>query len=98
MKNPEEILEILESNFPDTEISIIEDLPVEKIIVVPPADILTISYFLRDSEGLEFDSLMVLSGVDDANGEKPGDLLGNFKTGLHPRRDHPQEEEQHGRA
>ena len=71
MKTPEEILEILKSNFPDSAFSMIEDLPTEEIISVPPSDVKEISKFLRDSDGLEFDSLMVLSGVDDANGEKP---------------------------
>jgi len=70
MKKPEEIFEILKNKFPDTDIQIDLETPTEPIISIPPKSVYDISLFLRDGEGLQFDSLMCLSGVDDANGEK----------------------------
>lgn len=70
MKSVEEIFEILKSNFPDLEFTLDSELPVEAIINADPLQIHKICEFLRDSEELYFDSLMNLSGVDDANGEK----------------------------
>lgn len=70
MKTPEEIYEILKAKFGDDVINLQEDLPVEKIIEVNALKIHEIGRFLRDDENLQFDSLMNLSGVDDANGEK----------------------------
>lgn len=73
MKTPEEIFEILKEKFGESVIALHEDLPVEKIIEVDPLKVHEISRFLRDDDDLEFDSLMNLSGVDDANGEKVKD-------------------------
>ena len=73
MKNPEEIIEILKNKFPETAFELITDQPIEKIITADPLKINTISEFLRTNEDLLFDSLMNLSGVDDANGEKVKD-------------------------
>ncbi len=70
MKNAEEIFEILKKEFGDAIISIDKDIPTEPIISVNPFEIKKVCLFLRDNEELKFDSLMVLSGVDDANGEK----------------------------
>jgi len=70
MKTVEEILEILHKQFAELEFSIVEDEPFDKIINVDPLRIHNVSEFLRDEEGLRFDVLMSLSGVDDANGEK----------------------------
>jgi len=70
MKKPEEIFEILKKEFPDAVFEFKNDLPVEPLIIIDPLSIDKVSIFLRDTEGLEFDTLMVLSGVDDANGEK----------------------------
>lgn len=67
---PEEIFEILEKEFPESVLEIKTDLPVEPIITVAPLEIHKVCKYLRDTEGLEFDTLMLLSGVDDANGEK----------------------------
>ncbi|MCZ7603863.1 MAG: NADH-quinone oxidoreductase subunit C [Melioribacteraceae bacterium] len=70
MKKADEILELLKSNFPDLPIEMDSETPTEPIISVPPKEIDKIGLFLRDNEELLFDSLMCLSGVDDANGEK----------------------------
>ena len=70
MKKTEEINEILKNEFQDAIQEFITDLPKEQLIVVDPLKINEVCLYLRDKEGLEFDSLMCLSGVDDANGEK----------------------------
>lgn len=67
--NTEDIFQILKSQFPN-EVSELQNLPVEPIIVADPKAINRISLYLRDTSGLEFNTLMCLSGVDDANGEK----------------------------
>lgn len=77
MKKPEEIFEILKNKFPDADIQIDLETPTEPIISIPPKRVHEISLFLRDEEGLLFDSLMCLSGVDDANGEKIKDEDGS---------------------
>ncbi|KUG25249.1 nadh-ubiquinone oxidoreductase chain c [hydrocarbon metagenome] len=77
MKKPEEIFEILKNKFPDSDIQIDLETPTEPIISIPPKRVYEISLFLRDEEGLLFDSLMCLSGVDDANGEKIKDEDGS---------------------
>lgn len=77
MKKPEEIFEILKNKFPDADIQIDLETPTEPIISIPPKRVYEISLFLRDEEGLLFDSLMCLSGVDDANGEKIKDEDGS---------------------
>lgn len=69
MKNREEIFELLKQEFPE-DIFEFQNVPVEPIIVADPKAIKKISLYLRDTDGLDFDTLMVLSGVDDANGEK----------------------------
>jgi len=76
MKTREEIFEILKSQFPDAVLGIDSSLPTEPIISIDPLKIKEISIFLRDSEELKFDSLMLLSGVDDANGIKTKDEKG----------------------
>ncbi len=73
MKTPEEIFEILKEKFGDDIISIDTETPVDNIISVNPAKVDEICLFLRDNEDLQFDALMNLSGVDDANGEKVQD-------------------------
>jgi len=70
MKNPEEIFEILKSEFPDSILEFDSVLPTEPLILVDPLKINEVSMFLRDNEELRFDSLMNLSGVDDENKEK----------------------------
>lgn len=73
MKNPEEIFEILKTQFADAIIEMTTDLPTEPIILVQPEKIREIFEFLSSNEELKFNSLMNLSGVDDANGEKVKD-------------------------
>jgi len=76
MKNAEEIFELLKQEFGDSILSIDKDTPTEPIISVEPLKIHIVSKFLRDNPELQFDSLMCLSGVDDANGKKVKDTEG----------------------
>jgi len=73
MKTPEEIFVILKEKFPESVLEIDNSLPTEPIIKVDPLKIHEVSQFLLENEELKFDSLMNLSGVDDANGEKEKD-------------------------
>ena len=47
-----------------------KETPTEPIISVDPLHIHKVGTFLRDNDELKFDSLMCLSGVDDADGTK----------------------------
>ncbi len=69
MKTSEEIFQILKNKFQDKVIEF-KNVQFEPHIIVDPIAIKDVCLFLRDEEGLEFDALMNLSGVDDANGEK----------------------------
>ncbi|AFN75607.1 NADH dehydrogenase subunit C [Melioribacter roseus P3M-2] len=73
MKNPEEIFDVLKNQFGDDILGIEKEQPTEPIISVTPSSVDKVCLFLRDNEELKFDSLMNLSGVDDANGEKVKD-------------------------
>ena len=73
MKNAEEIFRILKDKFGETVLELVSDKPAESFINIAPFEIDKICLFLRDEKGLEFNSLMNLSGVDDANGEKVKD-------------------------
>ncbi len=70
MKPTEDVFEILKAKFGEVIIELITDKPAESFITVAPLEIDKVCLFLRDEKGLEFKSLMNLSGVDDANGEK----------------------------
>jgi NADH-quinone oxidoreductase subunit C len=70
MKKPQEIFNILKKQFGDSVIDIDTETPTEPIISCDPLKIYDIADFLRTQKELLFDSLMNLSGVDDANGEK----------------------------
>lgn len=76
MKSPEEILETLKAKFGDAVLGLMDDTPKDPTIVVDSTKIYEIMQFLYDEENLSFDSLMNLSGVDDANGEKVKDDTG----------------------
>jgi NADH-quinone oxidoreductase subunit C len=76
MKTVEEIFEILKAKFGDSILELKTDQPVDPFIIVRPSEIDKICFFLRDEEGLLFDSLMNLSGIDDANGESKNDESG----------------------
>ncbi len=73
MKTAEEIFESLKTKFSEAVITLITDKPVEAFIEAAPMEIDKVCLYLRDKEGFEFNSLMNLSGVDDANGEKVKD-------------------------
>ncbi len=77
MKNVEEIFNLLKENFGDSIIELVANIPVEQVIVANPMEIDKIGLFLKDQEGLKFDNLMCLSGVDDANGKSIKDEEGN---------------------
>ena len=77
VKSTEEIFEILKAQFGNSVLELKDDFPVDKIIQVDPLKVHEISEFLRVNEELQFDSLMNLSGVDDANGDKEKDEQGN---------------------
>ena len=70
MKNPEEIFEILKKEFGDSILALDKETPTEPIISVDPLQIHKVGTFLRDNDEMKFDSLMCLSGVDDADGIK----------------------------
>jgi len=76
MKNPEEIFNQLKEKFGNSVVELKSDKPVEPFIIVNPLEVDKISMFLRDENDLLFDSLMNLSGVDDANGVKEKDDKG----------------------
>ena len=76
MKTAEEIFSQLKEKFDDSVIELKIDKPVEPYIVVDPLTVDKICLFLHDDKELQFDSLMNLSGVDDANGEKVKDEQG----------------------
>jgi len=73
MKTPEEIYNQLKNKFGEVIIELVSDKPVESYISADPLEIDKICSYLKVENGLEFNSLMVLSGVDDANGEKVKD-------------------------
>jgi len=73
MKNPEEIFELLKNEFGDSILGLEKETPTEPIIAIDTMKINKVGLFLRDNATLKFDSLMVLSGVDDANGTKDED-------------------------
>lgn len=77
MKNTQEIFEILKSQFPNLEFQVDNSLPVEPYIIADPLSINKIAKFLAENDELLFDSLMNLSGVDDANGTKTKDEDGS---------------------
>jgi NADH-quinone oxidoreductase subunit C len=76
MKTTEEIFNLLKEKFGDSVSELKSDKPVESYININPLEVDKICLFLRDEKDLEFDSLMNLSGVDNANGEKIKDEQG----------------------
>lgn len=76
MKTAEEIFNLLKEKFDSAVIELKADKPVEPFILVNPLEVDKICLFLRDEKELQFDSLMNLSGVDDANGTKEKDEKG----------------------
>jgi NADH-quinone oxidoreductase subunit C len=73
LKTTEEIFDLLKNKFGEAIIELVSDKPAESFITADPLQIDKICNFLRDEKELEFNSLMNLSGVDDANGENVKD-------------------------
>ncbi len=65
---PQEIAETLTSRFGDAIARTTLDGVADPFIVVVPGRVHEVGRFLRDDEKMAFDSLMCLSGVDNANG------------------------------
>ena len=78
MKNIQEIFDILKEKFGDSILELNSSQPVESYITVLPLEINKVCLFLRDNEELKFNSLMCLSGVDDANGKQVKDAAGDM--------------------
>jgi NADH-quinone oxidoreductase subunit C len=78
MKTVEEVFSVLKSKFPEAVFNLVTAQPVDPFIEVSPLEVDKISLFLRDTNDLLFDNLMVLSGVDDANGETKKDADGGI--------------------
>ena len=76
MKTTEEIFNLLKEKFGDSIIELKTDVPVEHFITINPLEIDKVCNFLVSKDDLMFDSLMNLSGVDDANGETQKDEAG----------------------
>jgi NADH-quinone oxidoreductase subunit C len=79
MKKVEEIFNILKERFSNAVVELISTQPVEQFIVINPLGINKVCSFLRDNEELQFDSLMCLSGIDDANGKSIKEEDGSSK-------------------
>lgn len=60
----QEIYEKLKEEFADDIIEFVADEQSEPVAIVNPARILDIGLFLRDDDGLKFDYLALLSGMD----------------------------------
>lgn len=79
MKTTEEIFNLLKEKFGESIIEFKTGVPVEDFIVVNPFEIDKVCTFLRDTDSYQFNNLMNLSGVDDANGKKITDEQGEVK-------------------
>ena len=76
MKTAEEIFNQLKEKFGSSVIELKTDKPVEPFVIVNPLEVDKICLFIQAENDLQFDSLMNLSGVDDANGTKEKDEKG----------------------
>ena len=76
MKTAEEIFDQLKEKFSSSVVELKTDKPVEPFIIVNPLEVDKICSFLKDEKDLQFDSIMNLSGVDDASGTKEKDEKG----------------------
>ena len=65
MKKAEEIFRLLKDNFPESNLELKTDQPTEPVLLVSPNEIDKMSVFLHDNQELQFDSLVLLSGVDE---------------------------------
>jgi NADH-quinone oxidoreductase subunit C len=66
---PKEIFDHLKSKFGEAVIEFKDDKPVDSYIIVSADKIDEISYYLRDFEDFQFDSLSCLSGIDYGDGK-----------------------------
>ena len=73
----EEILQILQDKFTNSNFALDNELPTEAYICWDGSELPEISLFLRDDDAMLFDSLMNLSGVDDDNTKTIKDEEGN---------------------
>lgn len=78
MKTFEEILQILKEKFEGENNIEAHKEGTEDVIQVAPSLIKAVSDFLIAEPGLNFDSMILLSGVDDENGEKTTEVDGSF--------------------
>jgi NADH-quinone oxidoreductase subunit C len=78
MKNIEEIYLILKEKFGDSVLELKTDQPVDPFITIAPLEIENICKFLNEDDTLQFNSLINLSGVDDANGVSANDENGHL--------------------
>jgi NADH-quinone oxidoreductase subunit C len=74
----EEIFNHLKQKFGDAVLNLITNIPKEHIIEIKSSEIDKICLYLRDYEEFDFDSLMLLTGVDDENGQKVNQADGSF--------------------
>lgn len=74
MNKTAEIFESLKDEFKDTDLSLDPEGKIQPWIMVPSDAIRKISKFLRDAQGLRYDTLMCLSGVHYPDPEE--ELLG----------------------
>lgn len=65
----QEIFNYIKSKFPEEKFDLIENIG-GQILIVPSKILGDLCYLLRDDEQLSFDTLMNLSGLDLADGEK----------------------------
>mgnify|MGYP000861593561 FL=1 len=70
MKSIEEIYNLLKEKYPEYDIQLNTEFATDNFLLLKSENLFELALFLRDNEETLFDSLMVLSGVDDANGEK----------------------------
>ena len=73
MKTAEDIFKILKEKFQESVLELKSDKPVEPFVTINPLEADKVCRFLFENDELAFDSLVNLSGVDDANGEKVKD-------------------------
>jgi NADH-quinone oxidoreductase subunit C len=78
MKTPQEIFELLKAKFGDAVIAQKDNALFDYEIEINPANILEVCEFLYYDKELVFDSLTLLSAVDDANGTKTTNPDGSF--------------------
>ena len=66
---PQEIADTLKAKFPDAILEVKIDGVIDPFARVAPGKIKDVSTFMRDQDGMAFDYLMCLSGVDYGNGK-----------------------------